>query len=143
MKRHQFITILSGLFGLIFSGSFLKDSFGLRNRNLRTQKDVLLYSGYVAGLRYGKIYQVENMIKPGLELDLLPEPDNKYDEYAIRVLVYGRKAGYIPRSENRVIARLINQNIPVKAKVLSHTYPAPINERLIIEVTVDNRVLNG
>lgn len=73
-------------------------------------KPIFLLKIRVAGSYYvedfGEIYKD---LTEGQRLDMYREPENPYDQYAIRVEDgLGRKLGYVPRSENKVIARLMD-----------------------------------
>ena len=47
-------------------------------------------------------------LKPGSRISFITEPENKYDENAVMALdSQGRKLGYIPRHENRIIGALL------------------------------------
>jgi hypothetical protein len=48
-------------------------------------------------------------LKAGSDFDLIPEPQNPYDEFAVRIDYCGIKIGYVPRSDNRHISRLQQQ----------------------------------
>ena len=43
----------------------------------------------------------------------------KYSEYAVQINYNGQKLGYIPRSENKHISRMLQAGIPLKCEVLA------------------------
>ena len=47
------------------------------------------------------------LLPVGTKLDLLPEPDNQHDEFAVAVLYQSIMLGYVPRDENKAISRLL------------------------------------
>jgi len=54
-------------------------------------------------------YSLMYELHAGDTMELVREPDNPFDEDAIKVLNrYGNKIGYIPRRYNPVIARLMD-----------------------------------
>ena len=49
-------------------------------------------------------YQGSDFLKRGMEVELIKEPENHYDMFAIRVEVYGRgKIGYVANNPNTVL----------------------------------------
>ena len=72
--------------------------------------DIFLYNIKVAGTTY--INNKDTIIRElniNDSLTLVREPDNKYDEYAIKVLTgRGEKIGYIPRENNKIFARMLD-----------------------------------
>lgn len=73
-------------------------------------KPIFLLKIRVAGSYYvANIEEIFKDLTEGQRLDLYREPENPYDQNAIRVEDgLGRKLGYVPRSENKVIARLMD-----------------------------------
>lgn len=45
---------------------------------------------------------------PGVTAVLIREPQNQYDANAIAVWIEGRKVGYIPKNQNKVLAAFID-----------------------------------
>jgi hypothetical protein len=77
-----------------------------------------LYEGTVAGYEYYDGPAVISQLRVGDPLLLRREPDNPVDEWAIEVLTASRyKLGYIPRTENALIADLLDQGLKVKAEI--------------------------
>lgn len=65
------------------------------------------YADYnVAGVRYWDAPLVIKKIDVGDTINLVPEPDNPEDYNAIALYWNGTKIGYVPRSENELIAQL-------------------------------------
>jgi len=56
-------------------------------------------------------------LRPGDALALVPEPGNPHDANAIRVEAGGRQIGYVPRSENGPLVRLMAQGVGLSARV--------------------------
>lgn len=63
----------------------------------------------IAGLYYaiGDI-QPSSILSVGDLLDLIREPDNRYDSFAVRIVLNGRKLGYVPSANSRTVAQLID-----------------------------------
>lgn len=57
------------------------------------------------------------ILKPGDPLELIAEPFNPHDKYAVRVHLNGRHIGYLPRQSNHVVSRLLRQGAPLRAEV--------------------------
>ena len=49
---------------------------------------------------------VLDQLKPGKKLKMVPEPDNPYDPNAIELRFKKAKLGYVPRTENGMLALL-------------------------------------
>jgi hypothetical protein len=50
-------------------------------------------------------------MEPGEILNMKPEPENVHDKYAVELNYKGSMIGYIPRSDNRHISRLLQQGL--------------------------------
>ena len=70
---------------------------------------------YIVGLQYynGKDFDASRVSS----FSLKREPGNKFDSNAIEVYSKEVKIGYIPRTENKIIAKMMDQNIHIVAKV--------------------------
>ena len=62
---------------------------------------------YIAGLQYYEVLEVWKDLKIGDALDLIPEPDNRYDKHAVVVAFGDHKLGYLPRSQNRTVSKIL------------------------------------
>jgi hypothetical protein len=71
----------------------------------------------VAGLPYYDGPALLDELQPGDSLTLVAEPDNPFDERAIRIEAQGRKIGYVPRGENGPLVRLMGQGVSLRARV--------------------------
>ena len=49
-----------------------------------------------------------SILAVGNELDLVREPDNQHDSFAVRIVLDGRKLGYVPSVHSRTVARLMD-----------------------------------
>ncbi|MEY2633554.1 MAG: hypothetical protein RIR00_2208 [Pseudomonadota bacterium] len=98
---------------------------------------MLLQTSPLAGSQYYALLEVLPQLKVGDRLDLVREPDNPHDRLAIRVEWRGRKLGYLPRLENRELARAMDAGERLRGRVLrvlAHDNPW---QRLEIEVYVE------
>ncbi len=103
---------------------------------------LVLWTG-IAGLRYyidrdsdeGK--KILKSLKPGTELQLLRDPQNKYDRWAIAVYTPdGIQVGHVTRYKNETIARLMDYGVVFHAYVESRkdaNYKVPDTQRVFVE----------
>lgn len=52
---------------------------------------------YVAGVQHHDLNDVIDDLEEGDDLDLVPEPDNKYDSNAVKIMFDGVMLGYVPQ----------------------------------------------
>ena len=106
-------------------------------------KNIFLLRQVIVGTRYvGGSDELVGDLKPGCRITFLAEPDNAYDKYAVMALdSRGRKLGYIPRHENKIIGALLKAGkyiygiLPDKQPVQG--MPAPGTERTPYSIWVD------
>lgn len=100
-------------------------------------KKIVLLETTIAGWQYHEGDSVWNKLQPEAPLTLHREPDNPYDGRAIAVYADSVKLGYIPKTDNTVIAGMIDQNVPLQANVLrKNSSPHPW-EKMEIRVTME------
>jgi len=63
--------------------------------------------------------ECERFLEEGFALRLIRQQENPYDFCAVEVYHDNHKLGYLPRSDNRIIARMMDQGIRVKALIRS------------------------
>jgi len=90
-------------------------------------RKIRLSSPYIAGFQYYDGIEQEQILKENDGLFLKREAQNPHDCYAIEVFRGNKKLGYLPREENKVIARMMDQGIAMKARIIkidpeSHPY---------------------
>ncbi len=78
---------------------------------------ILVQSSPLAGSQFYAVSQVWSEIRLGDRLTLTREPENRYDRNAIRVDWNGQQIGYIPRAENRAVARALDTGEKLEARV--------------------------
>jgi hypothetical protein len=71
---------------------------------------------YVAGLAHHGFEYIGESLTVGDYVLLEPEPDNKYDENAIKVSFMGARLGYVPRRITGEVRRLTH--LPTEASVI-------------------------
>ena len=78
---------------------------------------VLVQSSHLAGSQYYAVAELWSQIKVGDRLSLVREADNRYDRKAVRVEWNGQPLGYVPRAENRAVARALDDGEQIEARV--------------------------
>lgn len=73
-------------------------------------QELFLLECDIAGTGFVKgIEEKAKALTEGTVVSLVREPDNKYDDLAVRIdTVDGDKLGYVPRAKNEVLARLLS-----------------------------------
>lgn len=79
--------------------------------------DIYLNSPYIAGFQYYKGEEMENELKENDTLILKREAQNPHDYFAVEVFRKNAKLGYLPRSDNKIIARMMDQGLQLKAQI--------------------------
>jgi len=78
---------------------------------------VLVQSSPLAGSQYYAASELWSQIRTGDRLELVREADNRHDRNAVRVEWKGRQLGYVPRAENRAVARALDAGEKLEARV--------------------------
>lgn len=78
---------------------------------------ILVQSSPLAGSQYYAVAEVWHLIRPGDRLTLEREPGNRHDRNAVRVDWNGQRIGYVPRAENRAVARALDAGEMLEARV--------------------------
>lgn len=61
----------------------------------------------IAGFSYWDGCLVLNELRPGMELRLKREEDNRFDHYAVAIYYGDSKLGFVPRGENHELSKLL------------------------------------
>lgn len=78
---------------------------------------ILVQNSPLAGSQYYYAKKLPAEIRPGDRLTLAREPNNHHDPNAVRVEWLGHKLGYVPRTENRAVARALDAGEKLEARV--------------------------
>ena len=97
---------------------------------------LLVQSSPLAGFQYHEGDLLWSELRTGDPLDLIREPDNSHDPFAVRIEWRGRKMGYLPRQENRPVAEEMDRGARVEARIARLTRHKNPWRRLQIEVFV-------
>lgn len=71
---------------------------------------------FVAGVQHHQIHNVLDELRVGDDLDLVPEPDNKYDPNAVRIEYDSTMLGYVPKKFSSEISAMIEIS-PTQCKI--------------------------
>jgi hypothetical protein len=94
--------------------TFLKNILALGGSALlpiglvKNYRKFYLLQCFVAGFRFYKGMELLDQMQEGDMLELVREPDNAYDEAAIALHWNGEKIGFIPKSENEFLSKLLD-----------------------------------
>lgn len=87
---------------------------------------------FVAGLKFGQYQALKDPEELVFKsLDLIPEPENKFDSKAVRVEHSGIKLGYIPKGTNILLSRPLENYVCL---LLNYNDSAPSHEKMEIIV---------
>jgi hypothetical protein len=78
---------------------------------------ILVQSSPLAGSQFYAVSKIWGEIHIDDRLTLTREPDNRHDRNAVRVDWNGRQLGYVPRAENRAVARALDAGERLEARV--------------------------
>lgn len=98
---------------------------------------ILVQSSPLAGSQYYRLNELQRNIQVGDPLELVREPENPHDPNAIAVRWRGQALGYLPRKENRAVAKAIDDGETVRATVEAITADANPWKRLRISVFIE------
>jgi hypothetical protein len=98
-------------------------------------RDLLIQHSRVAGFRHHAAPALWPVLREGTVLTLTSECDNPHDPDAVAIHWRGHLLGYLPRSENFVVARLLARRRRLSARVHRLVQDAEDqNQRVQIEI---------
>jgi len=113
MNRLQFIQNLIGLYGISSLPIELSKEF----------QKIYLLQFFVRGFQFYKGPKIINQINENDLVDLVREPNNEYDEYAIAIHYKNTKIGYVPREDNVVLSNLLDAKLLDLQAEITHVEP--------------------
>jgi hypothetical protein len=93
----------------------------------------------IAGFPFYEGPRLLDRLQPDVPLRLVLEPDNPYDQRAVRIEAFGRHIGYVPRADNRPVHRLLVQEAPVQARVFTAPPRRPGFDSVMVAVSLSMR----
>lgn len=97
-------------------------------------REIRLTSKYIAGFQFYHGVDMEPQLRENDGLTLKREPENRHDCYAVEVYRGDDKLGYLPREENRVVARMMDQKINVRGRITKIYPDSPLWHRVKMKV---------
>ncbi len=82
----------------------------------------------IAGFTYYDGALVFDRIRVGTDLELVPEPENAYDRYAVALYLEGSKLGFVPRGCNREMSKILNAGHSIFRAVVQRVDPTKTPE---------------
>lgn len=107
MDRRQLLTALAALPGLSL----------LSLRPAAAAQGLLIQSSPLAGFQYHHGERLWPRLRVGQTVQLVREPDNRYDSQAVRIDWRQRKLGYLPARQNHAVAQLLDRQIQLTARI--------------------------
>jgi hypothetical protein len=68
---------------------------------------VAKYKFFVAGVQHHQLKSIIKDIEEGYDFDLVPEPDNKFDSNAVKIVTADIICGYVPKTFSSQVAASI------------------------------------
>lgn len=69
---------------------------------------------YIAGAQYHDLPSIVKDLSVNMTFDLIPEPENKYDHNAVKIMFHDKFLGYVPRK----FSAEISANLEAGAELL-------------------------
>ena len=110
MSRRLFLERLAALVGVSITTPPALASVG---------RPIELQRSPVAGFQYHQGEAIWPLLMIGASLDLVREPENAYDQRAVRVDWRGQKLGYVPRIDNAAVSHLLDSGQRISAAIIS------------------------
>lgn len=112
MKRKDFLkNILLGSTGVLITVPLTAESESAKQK-------IRLAVTFIAGFQHYNGPEAESLFEIGMPLQLNREPHNSYDKNAVEIWTGDAKLGYVPRSDNKTIVKLMNEGTVVQALIL-------------------------
>lgn len=112
MKRKDFLkNILLGSTGVLVTGPLPAETEPAKQK-------IRLAVAFIAGFQHYDGPDAQSLLEIGMPLQLNREPHNQYDKNAVEIWTGDAKLGYIPRSDNKTIAKLMDKGTEVQALIL-------------------------
>jgi len=95
----------------------LNKSIGQFDSAKQTPQHIIVQDSSVAGIQYHQGRRIWPRLSEGDALRLKRENDNPNDHHAIAVFFRNYKIGYVPRRENKMLARFIDEKRSISAAI--------------------------
>lgn len=128
MQRRLFLQRLTALTGMALVVPLVKAQPA---RRIELQRSPL------AGFQYHQGAVLWPLLRLGATLELAREPDNPFDDRAVRLDFRGDKLGYVPRRDNAAVSHLLDQHRPLGAEIVALRNSADPWERIQVAVFLE------
>jgi hypothetical protein len=92
-------------------------------------------TGNVEAVVYRGVKGIDpHQLHPGSQLELKAEPSNPHDSFAVVIYLDNLKLGYVPRSDNKHLSRLIEQGAKLDCRVIEIDPEAGVWNMVRVEV---------
>ncbi|MCU7875859.1 MAG: HIRAN domain-containing protein [Candidatus Thiodiazotropha sp. (ex. Lucinoma kazani)] len=99
-------------------GSGIAERVYAKTATFQARRKVILQESPLAGFQYHRAPAIWPFLRVGEQLNLRREPSNPHDHYAIAVWFKNEHLGYIPRRENRTIAKLLDRGEMLETRIV-------------------------
>ena len=107
---------------------------GARHAEQALGRRITIQHTTLSGFRHHEAPRLWLALRPQLLLTLEREADNPHDKNAVMLRWRGLKLGYLPRAENLVVARLLDRQRSLSARIEGLSPSAACNARIRVEV---------
>ncbi len=141
-RRHnpEWRRVVAALFALTLSGAVHAAASAEQSHEAPTtqrgQATLLIQSSPLAGSQFHDLAEVVSHIQVGDTLTLQRDSTNPHDSNAIQVLWQGHLLGFVPRRENKAVARAMDRGDPLVARVVALRPDESPWRRLRFEISV-------
>ena len=91
----------------------------------------------VAGVQFHKLKTVHTDINEGMQLDLVPEPENEYDPNAVAIKFNDTMLGYVPKKFSAEVAAIL-ETTGASCKVTKLDMAMKPWEQLEVEIVMED-----
>jgi len=93
-----------------------------------------IHSFFVAGVRFHQANEVIHELKQGEKLKLVPEPENKFDPNAVKIMKDETMLGYVPKKYSSETSAMLEIGKPIFCILTEINPKAEPWERLKVEI---------
>lgn len=101
-----------------------------------SSRSYVLAECQIAGFRYHDGPDIMASMNVGDEVQLVAEPENPHDPWAVRIEHHKSRLGYLPRTHNEAVSRLRQQGASVKCTITKVDTQAPPWEAVQVQVSI-------
>ena len=95
-----------------------------------------IYRCVLSGLSHHDYSLHAKTLQAGDELTLERDSGDRYDDFAIKVKFDDDQIGWLPKGQNEILARLLDAELDLRARVISHDTSASLDRRLYVNIYI-------